>query len=104
MYLPVRRSYHNTRPRPHGASVVADNVHRVVGVRTAHDTHVRAHNGHRITGLGWVHQFQYHRIWKAPGQPRLWEAFIIIDTSPTADVICRAVKAMKEEAQTDDAR
>ena len=49
-------------------------------------------------------QLFVQRLRKARGQPRVWEAFIVIDTSPAADVICRAFEAMETEAQTNDAR
>ena len=54
-------------------------------------------------------QLFVQRLRKARGQPRLWEAFTVLDLPSAApnlpsaaDVICRAVKAMTEEAQTDD--
>ena len=43
-------------------------------------------------------QLFVQRLRKARGRPRLWQAFIFIDTRPTADVINRSVEAMTEEA------
>ena len=49
-------------------------------------------------------QLFVQRLKKPRGRPRLWQAFIVVETNPAADVICRALKAMKEKAQTHDPR